>query len=571
MKSRKQYSIIVSYGILLCVMLGVWFWMLSADALTDDWWYQHEFDYCSYEDALKGFENCDGDEITSWSQVMESIKHHNRYWNNNRLANSLTFVVTMMPNWFVDAIHVLMWMLMILFILKSVSGDWRLRPLLVVGVLWSVWIVLPWHDQMASGNYQINYVWSTALNLVFLYSFNRTSLMGCLTALPASLMHEGFSVPISMGVLLLMCQRVKIDKTMLSDKKMLLSIVLYLVGTLFVVFGPAIQNRFASISANEDVFSFNAFVYKFFIREPILLISLGLVIVYQIKCGFKSLKDFFRAETLWIIIALTSMLIWMLIDGTERQIWIGYVAFIIFDWRLITRLTCRNEANSIVRSTIALILGLMQMLWLLKIADYQKKACEEIVRIEEAMKSTVSELLYVDTYSPSWLPWWVLDIPEYYHGRNPQLRAEHYAWQRRGWNEAMITLPQKYQGFDYDSLPAIEGTASLKGVFPFYYSSIKYGDDKGFARFIVKFGGVEPNEYLNRAYLIYRLPQFAKELTVGNGQKQGEYVFKRVAVVKENGDTSWFYRVRKIGQSVRGCCVISIDTISLKKINFSDF
>lgn len=78
----------------------------------------------------------------------------------------------------------------------------------------------------------------------------------------------------------------------------------------------------------------------------------------------------------------------------------------------------------------------------------------------------------------------------------------------------------------------------------------------------MKFDGVEPNEYLNKAYLIYRLPQFAKELTMNNGQKQGEYVFKRVAVVKERGDTSWFYRVRKIGQSVRGCRVISIDTIS---------
>ena len=154
--SRKQYSIIVSYGILMCVMLGVWFWMSSADALTDDWWYQHEFDYCSYEEALEGFENCDGDEITSWSQVWESIKHHNRYWNNNRLANTLTFVLTMMPNWFVDAIHVLMWMLMILFMLKLVSDDWWLRPLFVAGVLWSVWIILPWHDQMASGNYQIN-------------------------------------------------------------------------------------------------------------------------------------------------------------------------------------------------------------------------------------------------------------------------------------------------------------------------------------------------------------------------------------------------------------------------------
>ncbi len=564
MMSRKQYSIIVSYGILMCVMLGVWFWMSSADALTDDWWYQYEFDYCSYEEALEGFENCDGDEITLWSQVWESIKHHNRYWNNNRLANTLMFVLTMMPNWFVDAIHVLMWMLMILFILKQASDDWWLQPLFVVGVLWSVWIILPWHDQMASGNYQINYVWSTALNLVFLYSFNRAdkSLVGCLIAFPASLMHEGFSVPISIGVLYVLYQRVKNDKTMLSDKKMLLSIVLYLVGTLLVVFGPAIQNRFANIGANEETFTFNAFVYKFFIREPILFLSLGLIGVYAIKCGFKSLRGVLRTEALWITIALTSMLIWMLIDGTERQMWIGYVAFIVFDWRLIARLTCRNKINSIVVSTIALILGLLQMLWLLKIADYQKKACEEIVRIEKAMKSMVSELLYVDTYSPSWLPWWVLDIPEYYHGRNPQLRAEHYAWQRRGWNEAMITLPQKYQGLDYDSLPVIEGTASLRGVFPFYYSSIKYGDDEGFARFIVKFDGVEPSEYLNRAYLIYRLPQFAKELTMDNGQKQGEYVFKRVAVVKERGDTSWFYRVRKIGQSVRGCRVISIDTIS---------
>ena len=566
MMGRKQYSIIVSNSILLSVMLGVWIWMLSADALTDDWWYQHEFDYCSYEEALEGFENCDGDEITSWSQVWESIKHHNRYWNNNRLANTLTFVLTMMPRWIVDAIHVLMWMLMASFMLKLISDDWRLRPLIVVGVLWSVWIILPWHDQMASSNYQINYVWSTALNLAFLYTFIRTDKLsvGCLMAFPASLMHEGFSVPVSIGLLLVLFDRIKSDKTMLSDKKRLLPIALYLVGTMFVVFGPAIHNRFADIGANEKVFSFNAFVYKFLIREPILLASLALILVYAIKCGFKSLKKMIKAEALWIVIALTSMMIWMLIDGTERQMWMGYVALIVFDWRLIARLTCRNETNSIVVSTVALILGLLQMIWLFKIADFQKKACEEIMRIEEAMKSTNSELLYVDTYSPSWLPWWAFDIPEHYHGRNPQLRAEHYAWQRRGWNEAMITLPKKYQGLDYDSLPVVEGTTSLRGEFPFYYSPIKYGDDRGYARFVVKFDGVEPNEYLDKAYLIYRLPQFVKELTMDNGQKQGEYVFKRVAVVKENGDTSWFYRVRKIGQSVRGCRVISIDTICQK-------
>lgn len=104
---------------------------------------------------------------------------------------------------------------------------------------------LPWLDFAFTVIFALNYLWTTALTLAFLYYLYKKPPRGglhlaaaCLLALVAAWMHEGFSAPVIAGITLaIIIAKEKPDKARTA------MIVAYLAGFALILISPAIYNR----------------------------------------------------------------------------------------------------------------------------------------------------------------------------------------------------------------------------------------------------------------------------------------------------------------------------------------
>lgn len=551
----------MAWAVVAMCVVGVWVWMFCTDDLTDDWWYRHEFCYGSYEDALVGFEDCNGAVIESWGQVWSSIKGHCLWWNNCRLANVLMFVSAMVPGWVVDLVHGLMWGLMGVMVLHFGLRGWRGRPLGAVLVLWSVWLALPWYDQMASGDYQMNYVWSTALVLLFLYALEcrwserglRSRVAVWVLALAASLMHEGVSLPVSLGLLAVWLKGGR-------GKRVSVEVWLFWAGCVAVCCGPAVWNRLGGLSGGGDV-SLWGWVYKFFVKEEFLSVVVGVLVVAAVWRGVRRVMSVVSRDLFWVVTGAVSVGIWMVLGGTARMGWIGFVALLVLLWRVTNELFFGSRrGGSVWGLCVAGWMGVLLMVWLCVIGDFQRRGCEELERVGRAMECG-EQVVYADLEGADWLPWWVLDIPEYYQGVCPHVRGELHAWRRDGWDDSMPVLGSRYEGKGYEELPVVAGSAGLRGEYPVFYGDRKYGNSEGWAYFELEFSDVSGGAYLWNAHPFYRLGVEVSRLWGGTGRVRAAYVFRRRGVACEGGDTAWFYRAYRVPMSVRGCRLLRADSV----------
>lgn len=102
---------------------------------------------------------------------------------------------------------------------------------------------LPWHDSIAVLDYSVNYVWSTALIVLFLYAFfrhhaNGTDIGWLILALAAGWMHESFSLPVCVG---LACTSIY-NHRHISRRHIALA-VFFAIGTALNFVFPAIWHR----------------------------------------------------------------------------------------------------------------------------------------------------------------------------------------------------------------------------------------------------------------------------------------------------------------------------------------
>lgn len=127
-----------------------------------------------------------------------------------------------------------------------ISAGFRIGSLFASLYLLIVVAVLPWHDNMLSVVYAINYVWTTAFVMVALWACVRSGddfsgwrkaglIIVCLLA---GWMHEGFSVPLLAGF----CAWMAVKRVWRPNVYMLS----FALGAIFIALSPALRVRSAS-------------------------------------------------------------------------------------------------------------------------------------------------------------------------------------------------------------------------------------------------------------------------------------------------------------------------------------
>lgn len=259
-------------GAIICVLCVAFYGLYAyAHYVNDDYYFlQPFFNYKINGGALLI------SEVLSW--MCEQITL------NFRAANHISILLLLMPHWLADLLSVAMTMLMfisamsLLKIKKVVSASASFIFALLI-------MILPWYDQIFNITFRVNYVWSSALALLFLNQFlnynNSVTLykkiLLILLAFGASMMHEGASVPIGIGIIV---QNILCRKSMSKGQSVML--IVFLLGVLFLVTTPGLSARITTSLYWRSVKSYILYMCGYNLPSLIFI----LLVIYALIRGY---------------------------------------------------------------------------------------------------------------------------------------------------------------------------------------------------------------------------------------------------------------------------------------------
>lgn len=256
LKPLREYRSGRKFFLLLAVVTSLLFFLLFVytPMEIDDYWYAI---YASKLDL-------------SWARaavIWQNCMSHLLY-DTGRLANLLAPIfLGLLPKWVFSAISAFL-------IFFSIRESCRIAGTGAGGtgsyvILIGFIFFLPWLDYASSVIFPLNYLWSSAIDLLIIYWFfdekcsasptSFTKLLGMgLTAMAAGWMHEGFSVSVigGFGVILLIdvCRNGFSYLWKEGAIRFVLTIC-FMIGTILIVTTPAFSARLASGESNFIKFS----------------------------------------------------------------------------------------------------------------------------------------------------------------------------------------------------------------------------------------------------------------------------------------------------------------------------
>lgn len=215
---RKYYWLILS--VLTAVIAGIGF--IAMPPLSDDLGYMMPF----RDIILYGT----GD---WWDSVCHAVDYRYHY-DNPRVANMVMTLIAVLPRVIPGIISAiaLAYILCAGIRLTSVQH----RPLLISLYIASFIVFFPWIDQLYLINFQLNYLWSTALALACVsnwYNHNIKSLWSFLLGAFVSVWHEGFGIPllITLAALIILYRGMR-------SRSNFYGLAGLLAGTLYMILSP---------------------------------------------------------------------------------------------------------------------------------------------------------------------------------------------------------------------------------------------------------------------------------------------------------------------------------------------
>ncbi|MDE6287829.1 MAG: hypothetical protein K2M00_03470, partial [Muribaculaceae bacterium] len=182
------------WTVIAITTIGACGWILSTYPYADDPAYAREA--LPATDSFSFF-GCEGDLITSWSQVWPSIKNH-FIAVNSRIPNLLLFPMQLLPRWFNSLVMGLLIALMLPVMMwggRARRSDMSLRYMGVAAIL--LWAAFPWYDEFQSLAYIFNYVPVSTLMVITVVLAGRSDgrrslIVACVCGFITGWWHEGF-------------------------------------------------------------------------------------------------------------------------------------------------------------------------------------------------------------------------------------------------------------------------------------------------------------------------------------------------------------------------------------------
>lgn len=558
--------------IIVILFTGVFVLMYSAGDIADDYQYRCEFAY-DYSNPIE-FDYCQGEVIDDFEGVAESFWNHYHYWGNGRLGTFLMFASNLLSRNIENLLQALAVVAFMLMIAKLSVRGWRSRPLETSVVFVAIWIVLPWYDFMLASSFLYNYVWGALLNLVFIMMIGNIeerrerwhTVAIVIIGIVAGWMHEGMSVAVSVALMVSLWFDFK--KEWRCDGLKAIAVAAYLGGAALAVFSPAVWNRVDYTLPGVAMPAMKYLVYNVGVQCYPFSLFVLMILYRGVRHGRSRVGTYLRENLVLVVSGSVGIIIAVAMQGYIRVMWFAFVTFLILDIKMLMYERRRLRFGVQTECVLAFVIVMVLSIWMLAIARQQQKYERNKAACEQKMRDSSTNLVYHDIPLEGSSPWWMFEIPKSITSHHWNVYVSAYGRSGRKVEfDFMPILPERHAGVPFDSLPTIAGNSGLRGEFPYYYSPHRLPPD---CRMMFEFGDPSDDGTVGSVNPIYGIGRSVSKLLGGDGCVHAPLGFDEMPVkvsdeMREEGicdsDTAWFYRVRRIGRSLYGCKVLSIDII----------
>jgi len=399
MNLRQQISSVTIFRIALCVIAVIYgiFSYLTPYQYED---YALLGGYLSYNGGDYGFD---------WGAYLDMYREM-RELDNGRLANILDLMVVLcMPKWIFAILTGLatagMFCFLTVFIRRSQP---RTSQFAVLAILWAVSMVaFPWRDNILVPDYSLNYIFASFFNLWFLriitsvrHEHNLTDLIGgCTAALIAGAFHEGFSIPVTLGLL----GYAILHRNTLNPSWWIL-LTVYISGTAFIMTSPGIWLR-----ANREIATISPYGWQHILLFIVPLASIALVTTlcaYLIPSIKRRIGYLLHSQI--FIVSLTAMTVSMamclLLHANPRNGWLPEIMAAIVLGSLCIRFIPPRITNSTATAIASAIIFIATCIFMANVLKWQYFFFRQDQEIHALISESPDGTVYYDVYPPEQLP-----------------------------------------------------------------------------------------------------------------------------------------------------------------------
>lgn len=341
-------------------------------------------------------------------------------YDNARLSNftSLLFS-TLLPAGIFPLLNALMIVLTIRLILSFSRVKTLCASSFMFLLIWGMLIVfLPWRNSLLVMDYSLNYIWSGAISLLFIFflfsyyhNSSRSNLFFTfLLLLPASTFHEGFAIPIATG--LWGVSFISISKRRSFTAGWWAIIIIFTVIALLPLCSPAMLTRGSSEASGHSIPL--TFLVDYFLPLT-LIISLCLRLIIP-KFRSKTLR---LLKTDIIIVAMIAMVVSvglsLFFNHTPRMSYLANLLAVLVVSLYISRqyLNTNNSSKNFRFRLFFASIFLLACILTQSIASiiYQHKLLQEHHIIMQKFKESSHGSIFYDNLAPRDCPVITLYMP----------------------------------------------------------------------------------------------------------------------------------------------------------------
>ncbi len=374
----KQWSVFALLGLLF---VGFLLWYL---------WTPYQYDDLMFMSPFKGYKECG--ESFNWGNIFSMWSELWNY-NNIRFGNlSTPLTLVLFPKWLTNFLTSALSIAMIVYcarlskIKMSQYAQYFCLSFLIIAAL-------PWWDRIAVADYAINYVWASAIGLVFLSEFLNGQKSPFLLLLPLCFisggMHEGFTMPLLCGMipyLLLNCKSI--------NRRQWIMIAAFIIGFIVIMTSPGKLDRETAPTFDRRI---TIWAYVLLFHNP-LLVPLALMIIWTIiKHGAGVFARILKSPTgIFVFAAFAGYIMAGYLYMSGRISWFGQLMAVIAIALLWNDYLLPQREYRLLSKIITMIIGIFLLVHFIIVDYYAYKVYNQHNEILKEYKKAPSQNIYYD-------------------------------------------------------------------------------------------------------------------------------------------------------------------------------
>lgn len=321
----------------LCLyFIGIGIVLVVMPKYCDDWWYMEHLR--GWFEARGVWYPTDGGNIFQgslpWKEMADTWRDH-IMTDNSRLANIVVVPLLLLPKWVGSGVALLCWIYAVIGMLRLTGVTRRDHAQVAVAIVMLTFL-MPWREQMGALDYQLNYVVTSGIAVIFLRcvlkALNGGRLFPALFwGVVLGAWQEAFSLPILTGLAV-----VWLTMTGVRRKKLFKICVALGLGLLWLALAPGLRCRIGAEVGSEPYTLYRLLFILW--QHPGYFICAGLLCIAASGRGWKKVWADKRLVFLAVSVTLPLFLAFFS-NGLRRTGWwcdfgsVAGVMILLVDYR----------------------------------------------------------------------------------------------------------------------------------------------------------------------------------------------------------------------------------------------